>query len=413
MTVTTKGYQGTITDADMATMYPHHVPTVAGAGDLLVTAVNGVRRVSVAAGSAFGPFLKYTSDAAQPVDLAPPSSGGKWYALTIDRQWSPTNAATLRADDLAVSNDGTVPTMPTAAVLAALAALPNQPGTAGSTAGQRQLLSLAHVRAADTTVTLFDLRARVTGAGTIGVPSLHALAALAPWFGDGAVVSVGQFTTPGGFIHRSSQWTRTSGAFIPTPGADILMQGIATANALPSLNDVLALINALGLSIYEQVSWGTAAGIRHRFNGTAWRPWDSDWIGFTGGWGGLAGSLGASPGWVSGGRYRYTAGKVRHEFQMFMNGGAASQTGTLSLTQPVAMDTSAANGQRLQDGYAVTGRAWLAKASNGRYFDVAIRQDSTQQIIYFGVVNSAQYMDGLSGLQQSDSIKGVIEYDPA
>lgn len=213
MTVTIKGFQGTVSDADMATQFPHHAPCVYGPGDLAVTAVAGARRVSIAVGTASGAFVKYMSDAAQTIDLAPPTSGGKWYAISLNRQWSPTNAVTLQADDLAVSNDGTVPATIVAAALAAAQALPNLPGTAGSTSGQRQVLALVHVRAADTTLTVFDLRLQRTGSGVMRAASFHALAYANALLLDGGVLTV-TGTTPGGTVTKS-QWMRNGGKLEP------------------------------------------------------------------------------------------------------------------------------------------------------------------------------------------------------
>lgn len=242
MTVTLKGFQGTISDADMAGMFPHHAPSVASTADLAVTAVAGARTVSAAPGTAFGPFLRYTDDTARQMPLAPPTSGGKWYAITIDRQWSPTNTATMRADDLAVGNDGTVPGTPSVAVLQAAAALPNQPGTAGSTAGQRQLLAFVHVRAADTTLTIFDARLIATRSGVLAVTSLHAMRWAALVVAEGANVALLPHTAPSGAQHLSSTWQRNS--------AQMKIVGLATVDstgaAAPFTTDLLNMATAGG-----------------------------------------------------------------------------------------------------------------------------------------------------------------------
>jgi hypothetical protein len=220
MAVTVKGFQSTISDVDMSTQFPHHAPSVYGIGDLAVSAVNGARTVSVAAGTAVAGFVKYLSDAAQTLALAPPSSGGKWYAITLDRQWSPTSTVTLKADDLAATDaNGTIPAQPSVAAMTAAASLPNQPGTAGSTAGQRQVLALVYVRAADTTLTIFDMRLRRTGSGVAAAATLWALtyAGQASHFLDGALVAVGRHVMPSGAIHERSVWQkRTNGSWIAT-----------------------------------------------------------------------------------------------------------------------------------------------------------------------------------------------------
>lgn len=213
MTVTLKGFQGTVSDADMATQLPSIPGLVPLSADALVTAVSGARQVSVAPGAPNAHFVKRISDAAETLPLAPPSSGGKWYVIAVNRQWSPTNTATLEAVDVGITNDGTLPTAPPA-----FSGLPtglrNNPGTAGSTSafGHHQPLAWAHVRAADTTVTTFDLRSIMSTAGQViptGLPALTMGAAFrAPQFG--AVVPTAE-----GIAYR---WNKT--AWKAQPNAD-------------------------------------------------------------------------------------------------------------------------------------------------------------------------------------------------
>lgn len=215
MAVTLTGLQGTVSDTAMATQLPHHAPVAYSATDAQVTAVAGQRAVSVAPGSTLAGFMKRTSDAAETVAIPAPSSGGRWYAITIDRQWSPTNTAVLKADDLAVTNDGTLPNFPPAAAFTAAAALPNQPGTAGSTAGQRHILALAFVRAADTTTYYFDTRMIVTGNGMMAAPHFAALLLNGlRHFRDGAEVTVLRHGALSSGVHVLSTWRRESGYWV-------------------------------------------------------------------------------------------------------------------------------------------------------------------------------------------------------
>lgn len=232
MAVTVKGFQGTLSDTDLASQFPHHGPAVYGPGDLAVSAVANARSVSVAAGSALAPWIRYTSDAAQTVTLAPPASGGKWYAITLNRQWSPTATCVLQADDLAVTDaNGTSGSYPSNAALQAAAALPNQPGTAGSTAGQRQVLALVYVRAADTALVIHDMRMTATAAGTLQVLGFPALQMNnLRHLKDGAVIVVGQHTMPGGGTHVISTWRRVLGGGLFVLGDIVVNDGATNPN---------------------------------------------------------------------------------------------------------------------------------------------------------------------------------------
>lgn len=217
MAVTVKGFQGSVSDADMATQFPTVPGVVTSSADSAVSAVGGARQVSVAPGSPNAHFVKRISDAAETLTLAPPSSGGKWYVIAVNRQWSPTNTAVLEAVDVGIATDGTVPTA--APVPTALpAGLRNNPGTAGSTSafGHHQPLAWVHVRAADTTLTLFDLRHVVSSSGIVAAASFAAL-------------------VMGGLYRPPMNTTQ-----------------------IPCLD-----------------------GITYRWNGTKWCPWESPWYGIT------------------------------------------------------------------------------------------------------------------------------------
>jgi hypothetical protein len=271
MTVTLTGLQGTISDTAMATQFPHHAPAVYSMTDRVVTAVAGQRQVSVAAGSSIAGFLKRTSDAAETVTLAPPASGGKWYAITENRQWSPTNSAVLQADDLAVTDAGTSPaTVPQAAYTAA-AALPNQPGTAGSTAGQRQVLALVYVRAADTTLYVFDMRFVATKGGPMAVTTLHALRWASLVLSEGAHMFVSQHTLMSGGTHIASSWMKRGVSMVLHGNMYVDSTG-GTGNGSSCANDVLALATAGGnhIAVYQDspAIWDAKDKLVYAWSGT-------------------------------------------------------------------------------------------------------------------------------------------------
>jgi hypothetical protein len=56
----------------------------------------------------------------------------------------------------------------------------------------------------------------------------------------------------------------------------------------------------------------TAGGVDFRWNGTIWKPWDSDWVNYSPQIGGLSGALNADPGWGFSRqpKWRYVAGRV-------------------------------------------------------------------------------------------------------
>jgi hypothetical protein len=174
------------------------------------------------------------------VTLAPPTSGGKWYAITENRQWSPTNTAVLQADDLAVATDGTVPAAPAVGAYQAAAALPNQPGTAGSTAGQRQVLAFVHVRAADTTLSIFDVRLVATKAGPLAATNLHGMRWASLVLQEGAMIGLLPFTAPGGSQHIQSAWIRSQSSMKILGLATVDSTGATTPFATDLLNAATA-----------------------------------------------------------------------------------------------------------------------------------------------------------------------------
>jgi hypothetical protein len=315
VTVTTKGYQGTLSDVDLATQFPHHAPCVYGLQDLIVAAVAGSRSVTVGAGSAVSAFVKYTSDASQTLNLAPPASGGKFYAITLDRQWSPTSTATLKADDLAVTDGtGTAPVYPGAAITAAQA-LPDQPGTAGSTAGQRQVLALVYVRAADTTLTIYDTRLVRTSSGVLRAVTLHAVAFANAKLLDGAVLEISSNATNSGIINRA-EFARNGGTMQPRDVVTVTSNGtggwmpgelVAAAAAYPSaislppLDTYVRDMYAGSAANSGVANQWAAAGVtinhltyRYNGNGNNWTRWEGSG-GWTAPWDGYA--FGTESGW--------------------------------------------------------------------------------------------------------------------
>lgn len=222
-------------------------------------------------------------------------------------------------------------------------------------------------------------------------------------------IAIGQLTVPAGAANAAA-------CTLVTPYAG---QAVAPP---PLLVATTAQLPASGAHYGQlaQVAATTIAGATfpatYRWNGASWKPWDSDWVSWYGVWTGLSGSAFASPGWLPGGRFRYTSGKVRLEFGMSIQ-GSPTNTGTLTVTIPVPADqfgyANGGNTAPLQRKYATHGRAWRWLNASSRDYDFELRWVSAT-VLAFGQINSAQYLDGAGGnLAQSDEIVGVIEYDPA
>ncbi len=195
-----------------------------------------------------------------------------------------------------------------------------------------------------------------------------------------------------------------------TPVADLQQPRFgATAEAATSLPGAFAGQRAFALD----------NGITYRWNGAAWRPWDSDWTDYYPSVDGINGAAGAAPGYVPAGRYRYVGGKVRYEFRFYLNGGSAASTGSLRISLPVLSDQTATGaGGTFQIGLVATGRAYAFRNSTTQYFDLAIGFFNADRIGFEtfsgsnGVTVDAGTVNPFTWAQ-SDYVQGGLEYDPA
>lgn len=89
MALTPKGFQGTVTESDIAKSAPHFgPPKVEGAGDFKVTAVSGLdRTVAIAAGFADACFVRVENTASANRQSATLSSGTRWDTVVLRRDW--------------------------------------------------------------------------------------------------------------------------------------------------------------------------------------------------------------------------------------------------------------------------------------------------------------------------------------
>lgn len=400
MTVTIVGFQGTISDYAMAQQSPanNQAPMVASAADLAVTAVSNARSVSVAPGSGDHAFVKYTSDSAQTLALAAPNSGGKWYLIAIDREWSPTNTATLVALDTGYSDTQGYTSFSNTiweqALAAAAAILKNSPGTAGSTvaSGAHQPLALVYVIAASTTLQVVDLRGVRTGAGMAEYQSLHGLAfaAAVNHLREGGVASVGPHTLYNGGYHVSSTWRRettlaagNAGYSCSTfPVGRIIVDSSVGSPASTPLGQIVATLasmstylpNAIGLRINETealdqsntitppgaINNTTTSRLLYRYargaitgSGThgnvAFQPWSSEWVAYQVTTYSMSWSNYTNACW-----WRYAEGEVEVKFYgLLASGGLPS--GRSSITMPVTQQNGGGTQGYNGDDYAGVG----------------------------------------------------------
>lgn len=173
MPIVSAGYSGTVNEAQWSRLFdaaPYWVDLAGGQ----VAAVANARSVSIADGAIFGRGVRDVLTGVANLVLAPPASGGLWYLIAARRTWG-TGASTTVVAITGGTTDGTVPatpptTLPTGAASSGSAGFQRSPGVVDD-----QPLAWVHVRAADTTLTLFDLRLQLTVAGDLCAQSVHAL----------------------------------------------------------------------------------------------------------------------------------------------------------------------------------------------------------------------------------------------
>lgn len=148
MAITTMGFDGTLNEEQFARLMTLVGVrySVAGAGDFNVTAVEGNRAVSVAAGTAYAAGVAAVNSA--PITVALPApAGGAWHLIVLGRDWA-TNTAAVRS----IPGETTSSVVPTAPPTV----FPGLDSTAGVVDDQK--LAWAWVNASNNNVLLFDLR---------------------------------------------------------------------------------------------------------------------------------------------------------------------------------------------------------------------------------------------------------------
>lgn len=95
MTITSKGYEGTVDYADWALIMSHAGAqySVVGADDFKASVGPGDRVVNIAAGTAYGQGILDESDSTVALAGAPVASGNRWDILVLRRDWSTNESA--------------------------------------------------------------------------------------------------------------------------------------------------------------------------------------------------------------------------------------------------------------------------------------------------------------------------------
>lgn len=140
-------------------------------------------------------------------------------------------------------------------------------------------------------------------------------------------------------------------------------------------------------------------GITYRWNGTAWKPWDSDWISFNTVTNGFFIEVET---WTS--RYRYRSGRVLQELAGKI---IAIQTGNFSMTQPVPADAAI---------YPPAGRAIFASLDGSFLLDANVM--GVAGFTLFGQLAQTNpqrtyFLTSSSGIDVNWTVRIAYEYDPA
>lgn len=134
-------------------------------------------------------------------------------------------------------------------------------------------------------------------------------------------------------------------------------------------------------------------GIIHRFNGAAWKAWESDWISWTPTLSAGSGSFTVGNGTLTA-RYRWDGGQVRWLFRLLM--GSTSSIGTnASFTLPLSAEAAISS-------YSVMGRGTLGVTNGSAIADgVCYRSNASQTVVVIGTWNVASTYPAVVGVTAS------------
>lgn len=162
-----------------------------------------------------------------------------------------------------------------------------------------------------------------------------------------------------------------------------------------------------------------SSDIEYRYNGTAWKPWESDWITYTTTLSAVSGTFavgtGGSAAQVS--RYRYEQGRVRVSFRLVFGTSGSSMGTAPKLTLPLAA-VAPPHSNAAYVGGSLGGTIFDSSSGVARLLTVFSDDTSTTVVRLF-------YLDNVAGLLGSptatapwtwaagDALQGEFVYDPA
>ncbi len=189
------------------------------------------------------------------------------------------------------------------------------------------------------------------------------------------------------------------GAGAPSTAVDL---GIVSAWAADNLLPVFATTSAADADPYKWLGKKclvTADGIVYRYNGAAWKPWESDWIAYTPTYTNLT---------VSGGyiKYRFIGGVVRLKFRLPVTSMGTNPT----ISLPVNMSDA------LVEHFG--GITFIPGAGSDVVGDARKGAAGTVTFYYLFVSGSMVYPNNVTSTapftwSSTGTIVGQFDYDPA
>lgn len=235
MTIRSVGYDGSVGEADWAAYLAEGLggpPTVTRPNDFRVNATTGMQ-VQVAPGTASGWGITDLSDAAESIQVEAVSSGTRYDAVVLRRDWAgtsttPTGAASGGRTYIAVVKGGSSQIVP---------ALQSNPGTVAE-----QPLALVRVTAGQTTVTVTDdLRVHYAKSGYVS----SMLAMTGPLGTQYTLGTTGRRyvmrLSSAGVVTAQEEWEPPAP---PAPSIPVIRSG--TASATFNANGAAAITHGLG-----------------------------------------------------------------------------------------------------------------------------------------------------------------------
>lgn len=246
---------------------------------------------------------------------------------------------------------------------------PPAAGTASETAaGVTQFATAAEVRAGTVANhAVSPLQLATWGAPVIPCATFAVLSSQGSAVPAGSLLAVEPYAVSAAINHVASLWMKGADGKV-RPVSPIFIGGGTSGDPAGQgkTNAQSVLSSLVG---YSNLSVPANTVLRDDYlnefrltSGSSVRCWNSDWTNFTPTVTGIAGSAGASPGWIVNlARYRYAAGRVEGTVQLTLNGATAALTGTLVIGTPTTFTSV---------GGMMLGIAQISDSSAGTFYNV-------------------------------------------